>query len=161
MTNDELERVMNFIIERQEFVATQQAQFAEQMQQANKRTDRLERIARLMVRAGLRARRNMREQDGRIGALVEAQLHTEGISQRNSEQIDILTANLQVTDGISRRNGEQIETLTANLRVTDETSRRSSEQIDALTVNLNQLAEIVRQLASARNGDGSNGTSNA
>jgi hypothetical protein len=36
--------------------------------------DRLERIARLMVRAGLRARHNAREQDARINIMIDAQI---------------------------------------------------------------------------------------
>jgi D-serine deaminase-like pyridoxal phosphate-dependent protein len=41
------------------------------------RLDRLERIARLMVRAGLRARREMRQQDDKITILIDAQLRNE------------------------------------------------------------------------------------
>ncbi|MDQ6653323.1 MAG: hypothetical protein M3Y84_11325 [Acidobacteriota bacterium] len=41
------------------------------------RLDRLERIARSMVRAGLRARREMRQQDDKITILVDAQIKNE------------------------------------------------------------------------------------
>ena len=41
------------------------------------RLDRLERIARLMVRAGLRARREMRQQDDKITILIDAQIKNE------------------------------------------------------------------------------------
>jgi len=41
------------------------------------RLDRLERIAKLFVRAGLRARRNMRELDEKINMLVDAQIKAE------------------------------------------------------------------------------------
>jgi hypothetical protein len=41
------------------------------------RLDRLERIAKLFVSAGLRARRNMRELDEKFGILVDAQIQTE------------------------------------------------------------------------------------
>ncbi|MDQ2920103.1 MAG: hypothetical protein M3R52_00590 [Acidobacteriota bacterium] len=39
--------------------------------------DRLERIARLMVRAGLRARRQMRQQDDKITIMIDAQIKNE------------------------------------------------------------------------------------
>ena len=41
------------------------------------RLDRLERIARLMVRAGLRARREMRQQDDKITIMIDAQIKNE------------------------------------------------------------------------------------
>ncbi|HEV7798192.1 MAG TPA: hypothetical protein VGO73_08560 [Pyrinomonadaceae bacterium] len=44
---------------------------------AEERLDRLERIARLMVRAGLRARREMRHQDDKITIMIDAQIKNE------------------------------------------------------------------------------------
>ena len=41
------------------------------------RLDRLERITKLMVKAGLRARKQMREQDQKIGILIDAQIKNE------------------------------------------------------------------------------------
>lgn len=41
------------------------------------RFDRLERIARLMIKAGLRARRQSREQDEKIGILINSQIKNE------------------------------------------------------------------------------------
>lgn len=41
------------------------------------RLDRLERIARLLVRAGLRARREMRQQDDKITIMIDAQIKNE------------------------------------------------------------------------------------
>ncbi len=41
------------------------------------RLDRLERIAKLFVRAGLRARSNLRDMDEKFGMLVSAQLANE------------------------------------------------------------------------------------
>lgn len=38
------------------------------------RMDRLERIVKLMVKAGLRARRQMREQDEKINILIDGQI---------------------------------------------------------------------------------------
>ena len=47
------------------------------MQNAEERLDRLERIARLLVRAGLRARREMRQQDDKITIMIDAQIKNE------------------------------------------------------------------------------------
>ena len=47
------------------------------MKKIEERLDRLERIARLLVRAGLRARREMRQQDDKITIMMDAQLKNE------------------------------------------------------------------------------------
>ena len=43
----------------------------------DERVDRLERIAKLLVRAGLRARREMRRQDDKITIMIDAQIKNE------------------------------------------------------------------------------------
>ena len=55
------------------------------------RLDRLERIARLMVRAGLRARREMRHQDDKITIMIDAQI-------KNEERFAELAASQKHTD---------------------------------------------------------------
>lgn len=47
------------------------------MMTPEQRLDRLERIARLIVKAGLRERRRMREMDDKIGILVDMQIKNE------------------------------------------------------------------------------------
>jgi len=47
------------------------------MMTPEERLDRLERIAKLMVRAGLRARREMRQQDDKITIMIDAQIKNE------------------------------------------------------------------------------------
>jgi hypothetical protein len=47
------------------------------MKKPEERLDRLERIAKLLVRAGLRARRQMREQDDKITIMIDAQIKNE------------------------------------------------------------------------------------
>ncbi len=111
------------------------------------RIDRLERVAKLMVRAGLRAQRGMREQDSRISTLVDSQLHTEEIARLNNEAIGKLsestrqnTAALNEVREIAHRNSATVGELA-------EATRRNSAAIG-------QLAEIVRGLAERRNGNG-------
>ena len=47
------------------------------MKQTEERLDRLERIAKLLVRAGLRARRELRQQDDKITIMIDAQIKNE------------------------------------------------------------------------------------
>ncbi len=47
------------------------------MKDSEQRLDRLERIAKLLVRAGLRARREMRSQDDKITIMIDAQIKNE------------------------------------------------------------------------------------
>jgi hypothetical protein len=47
------------------------------MKKIEERLDRLERIAKLLVRAGLRARREMRQQDDKITIMIDAQIKNE------------------------------------------------------------------------------------
>jgi hypothetical protein len=47
------------------------------MKKTEERLDRLERIAKLLVRAGLRARREMRSQDDKITIMIDAQIKNE------------------------------------------------------------------------------------
>jgi len=49
----------------------------ELMKNTEERLDRLERIAKLLVRAGLRARREMRQQDDKITIMIDAQIKNE------------------------------------------------------------------------------------
>ena len=98
MTDDERQSTMDFIV-------AQQAQFSvdiellkESQVKAEGRTARLERIARLMVKAGLRARKEWRESDKRwrdsderwerrMEMLRESQAHTD---KRLDALIDIV-----------------------------------------------------------------------
>ena len=50
------------------------------------RLDRLERIAKLFVRAGVRARHDMRQLDEKINIIVDAQIKNEERFARNEER---------------------------------------------------------------------------
>ena len=62
------------------------------MKQTEERLDRLERIAKLLVRAGLRARRELRQQDDKITIMIDAQIKNEdrfadlAESQKNTDR---------------------------------------------------------------------------
>ena len=50
------------------------------------RLDRLERIVKLMINAGLRARRQAREQDEKINILIDLQIKNEELFAKNEER---------------------------------------------------------------------------
>jgi hypothetical protein len=74
MTNEERQRTMDFIV-------TQQAQFAVNFDKAEVRVSRLERVVKLIIKAGLRTRTQLRERDEsferRMEALRESQAHSD------------------------------------------------------------------------------------
>lgn len=75
MTNEQMERKMEFIVETLGRVAVHD-------EQHEKRLDRLERLAKLMVRAGLRERRTRSEADislsRALAELAASQKHSDG-----------------------------------------------------------------------------------
>lgn len=70
--------------------------------------DRLERVVKLMIKAGLRARKQMREQDEKLGILINAQIENE---ERFARLADSQTHTDQRLDALidivrKQRNGE-------------------------------------------------------
>ena len=53
---------------------------------SEQRLDRLERIAKLFVAAGLRARRNMRDMDEKMNILIDAQIRNEERFAKSDER---------------------------------------------------------------------------
>ncbi len=62
------------------------------------RFDRLERIVKLMIKAGLRARTQSREQDEKIAILIDAQIKNEDRFARTDESIAKLAESQAHTD---------------------------------------------------------------
>jgi hypothetical protein len=62
------------------------------------RLDRLERIARLMTHAGLRWRRQMREQNDKIDMIIDAQIKTADAQIKNEERFAQLADSQSHTD---------------------------------------------------------------
>ena len=101
------------------------------------RLDRLERIARLMVRAGLRARREMRQQDDKITIMIDAQI-------KNEDRYADLRASLGQHD-------EQIKMLIASQLRTDERFAELAESHKELAESQKNTDRILAKLAE-RNG---------
>jgi hypothetical protein len=96
MTDEERQRAMDFIVEQSAKNSTEIERLNELYSKAEHRFDRDERILKLMIKAGRRARQTMRdhdkrfrEQDERWDRLVESQAHTD---RRLDALIDIVRA---------------------------------------------------------------------
>ena len=94
MTDEERQRAMDFIVE-------QQAKLSVAQQKGEERTSRLERIVKLMISAGRRTRRHVREMDERfeerfvrltdaLTTLAAAQTRTEASIVHTDSRLDAL-----------------------------------------------------------------------
>ncbi len=109
MTPEERQRQMDFILDQQAQFTANIQQLQEAQTKGEQRTGRLERVVKLMVRAGLRARRDAADSDARITTLVDSQIRTEEISRRNSEDIAALVTTTE-------RNSQSISALAEIVR---------------------------------------------
>jgi len=100
------------------------------------RLDRLERIARLMVRAGLRARREMRQQDDKITIMIDAQI-------KNEDRYADLRAS-------HKQHDEKIAMLIAQQLRTDERFAELAEAQKGLAESQKGLAESHKELAESQ-----------
>ncbi len=105
MTDEERQRQMDFILKQQAQFTVDMDRLGASDERAARRLDRLERIVKLAVRAGLRERRSRREQDERITALVDSQINTEA-------SMAALAASQINTDATINRLAEIVERMT-------------------------------------------------
>lgn len=101
MSNEQLERKMEFIVDTLAQLSINDQKHDANNQRHDARLDRLERIAKLMVRAGRRERRFRREQNARfdeqfgkvniaLAELAEAQKRTETSIAHTDSKLDAL-----------------------------------------------------------------------
>ncbi len=101
MTDEERQRAMDFIVARQAKNSVDTENLNELYRKAEHRFDRDERILKLMIKAGRRARQHMREQDRisleqrahvdeKFVALAEAQTRTEASIAHTDKRLDAL-----------------------------------------------------------------------
>jgi hypothetical protein len=101
MTDEERQRAMDFIVSQQAKSVVEIDKLIESHRRAEHRFDRDERVLKLMIRAGRRARDHMREQDvrfaGQIGIvneklaeLAQAQVRTEASIAHTDSRLDAL-----------------------------------------------------------------------
>jgi len=121
---------------------------------SEQRLDRLERIAKLFVRAGLRARRNMKEQDEKINIIINNQIeHDERFAKMSqsmaqtqkelSQSLDRTSAELsqsigQTRNELSQSIGQTRNELSQSLNELAKAQTHTSQRLDS-------LIEIVRR----------------
>ncbi len=99
---------------------------------SEQRLDRLERVAKLFVRAGPRARRNMKDQDEKINIIINNQIeHDERFAQMS---YSIAESRKDLSEAIERSHTE----LSASLNQLAKAQIHTSERLDS-------LIEIVRR----------------
>lgn len=94
MTNEQLERKMEFIVETLARVSVNDEKRQQELQRHDRQIDRIERVLKLMVRAGVRERRVRSEADERLTnaltQLAEAQKRTEESIVHTDRRLDAL-----------------------------------------------------------------------
>jgi hypothetical protein len=116
---------------------------------SEQRLDRLERIAKLFVRAGLRARRNMKEQDEKINIIINNQIESD-------ERIDRLNRTIERSNAELSRSIERTTTeLSRSIEWTStELSRSIGQRHNGLSQSIQQtrteLSQSMNELAKAQ-----------
>ena len=82
MTDEERQRLMDFILNQQAQFSVNMQKLEEEDVRSNKRIDRLERVLSLAIRSYRRERKETRE---KINALVNSQTHTEDVVEKLGE----------------------------------------------------------------------------
>jgi len=110
---------------------------------SEQRLDRLERVAKLFVTAGLRARRNMRELDEKIGILVNLQIQNEERFKDQDAQITMLV-------DLQRSNEERFQANEERFQANEERFAKLVESQSNTDRRMEALIEIIRK---GRNGN--------
>ena len=173
MTPEERERLMEFILQSQAGSEIRLQRIEESHEKSVKRTDRLERLAKLFVGAGRRERRERRAVDEKVGIIISShidlteqvdrlilvQAHNEEIARKNAEAAIELSASLAASQA---RQEESVAALNASLAASQARQEESAAALNAslekLGEKVSNLADIVNNLAT-RNGNGSHGAS--
>ena len=116
---------------------------------SEQRLDRLERIAKLFVRAGLRARRNMKEQDAKINIIINNQIEHDERFAKMSKSIEQTQKGLsQSIERTSAELSQSIEQTSAELsRSIGQTHNGLSQSIQQTR---NELSQSLNELAKAQ-----------
>ncbi len=108
------------------------------------RLDRLERIAKLFVKAGLRARRNMRDMDEKLNLLVSRQIQTDEKFARTQERFARNEA--QYEERVAR-NEERLAMLS------QQTEQKFAKLAESQALTDRKLAELIDIIREGRNGN--------
>ena len=110
---------------------------------SEQRLDHLERIAKLFVRAGLRARRNMQDQEEKINIIINNQIeHDERFAALN-QSLD--RSQRELNQSIERSHNELSQSIERSHRELSQSIERSHKELshsqNGLSQSLNELAQ--------------------
>ena len=118
---------------------------------SEQRLDRLERIAKLFVRAGLRERGNRRELDDKINIIINAQIAYEERFARNEERFAQNEERFARNEERFARNEERFAQIEALFARTDAQIKALAEAQTRTDERLATLIEIVTKKQNGRN----------
>jgi hypothetical protein len=107
------------------------------------RLDRLERIAKLFVRAGVRYRRDLRDLGDKLNILVDSQIKNEERFKQNEAAFQLRSAEYE-------KRFERNEEKTA--RLSQKTDRKFVELAESQARTDRSLAELIKIVTRGRNG---------
>src|SRR5260370_40997866 len=108
------------------------------------RVERLERIAKLFVRAGRRARADLRQQDEKINILINLHMQNEELFARNEERFAKHDENIQALLEFQKRNEERFRQNEERFARTDERLVELAESQANSDRRLNSRIDISR-----------------
>ena len=116
---------------------------------SEQRLDRLERIAKLFVSAGLRARRNIKEQGEKIDIIINHQIaHDERIDRLN-ESIERTSSEL--SQSLERTSSELSQSLErTSSELSQSIGRTHSELSQSIEQSHSELSQSLNELAKAQ-----------
>ena len=146
MTNEEMQKTMEFILGQQAQFAVNIQRLQEQQLRETPRLTRLEDSFQLLVQLAENTDSRLVDLESRSARLeINAEAFAEGLKDVNAK-INVLVDSQIRTDEHLRRTDEQ-------LRVTDEHLRRTDENVRRTDDSLRNLIEVVdRYLSQGRNG---------
>ena len=103
------------------------------MMTPEERLDRLERIARLLVRASLRARREMRQQDDKITIMIDAQIKNEDRYAKLAASQDQHDEQIAILIGAQLKNEERFAELAESQKQLAESQKTTDRILAELT----------------------------
>jgi hypothetical protein len=111
---------------------------------SEQRLDRLERIAKLFVRAGVRYRRDLRELGDKLNILVNAQIKNEERFTQNEAIFQTRS-----TEYEKRFNRDEVRLA----KLSERTDRRFAELAESQARTDRSLAELIKIVGRGRNGN--------
>jgi hypothetical protein len=108
---------------------------------SEQRLDRIERILKLIANAGLRARRDVREQEEKINIIVDYQIETEKKFQQNQEMFRQTQEMFRQNEEMSRQTQEMFRQNEVRFKENEERFKRNEERFALLAEAQTRLTD--------------------